>query len=61
MDEDHLDADEAEQDQVLHDLLLQFSLIMALPPYLTTTILPWYRSMYGRACTRTWARSALGM
>ena len=24
MDEDHLDADEAEQDQVLHDLLLQF-------------------------------------
>jgi hypothetical protein len=31
------------------------SSVIALPPYFTTTILPWYFFSHGRAAARTWA------
>ena len=40
---------------------LRTSSVMALPPYFTTTILPWYRFSHGSAAARTCGLDALGL
>ena len=40
MDEDGTDADRAEEDEVLDDAVLETSLVIAAPPYLTTIVWP---------------------